>query len=384
MPFKKKKSSPAAVPVQTAPRCASFSPFPLLDRFVPSAAPNLALYGALREAVPLIDAAIGKLVRLTVGFAVHCESPAADKALQDFLLRVPLAGCGSGVLPFLCTYLDQLLTYGTAVGEMVVQDGVLTGLYNAPLANVELRRGADGFSTEVLAGDPVKTPVPYPDRILLSALHPEPGALHGTSLLQGLPFVSSVLLKIFSATAQNWERVGNIRFAVTYKPQNDAVDRAYAKERAMQVAREWSTAMQPGGPVRDFVTVGDVCIQTIGADAPIPDSEVPVRQMLEQILAKTGLPPFMLGLSWSSTERMSTQQADILTSELESYRTLLTSVLYKICRTFLRLSGFTDEPQIFWNDITLQDEVELARAKLYDAQARQILKNIEPEKEESL
>ena len=27
----------------------------------------------------------------------------------------------------------------------------------------------------------------------------------------------------------NWERMGNIRFAVTYKPQNDSLDRAYAK-----------------------------------------------------------------------------------------------------------------------------------------------------------
>ena len=33
------------------------------------------------------------------------------------------------------------------------------------------------------------------------------------------------------------------------------------------------------------------------------------RQMLEQLVAKTGLPPFLLGLSWSSTERMSAQQA---------------------------------------------------------------------------
>ena len=37
-----------------------------------------------------------------------------------------------------------------------------------------------------------------------------------------------------------------------------------------------------------------------------------MRQILEQLVAKTGLPPFLLGLNWSTTERMSTQQADIL------------------------------------------------------------------------
>ena len=137
--------------------------------------------------------------------------------------------------------------------------------------------------------------------------------------------------------------------------------------------------MQPGSGARDFVSVGDVSVRVIGADCPIPDSETPVRQMLEQILAKTGLPPFLLGLSWSSTERMSAQQADLLTSELEAYRALLMPVLRKILRTFLRLSGFTDEPQIEWNDVTLQDEVELARARLYDAQAKQLLRKVEKE-----
>ena len=376
MPLRKKKPEPV-VPVQTAPR-QSFSdiPFSLPQR---AAMPCPALYDALRESVPVIDAAIGKLVRLTLGFSAHCTDAAADRALQEFLVSVPLGGCGCGVHAFLRTYLDGLLTYGTAVGEIVVQNGRVVGLYNAPLRNIELRYAADGFSAEVLAGGAVKSPVRYPELLLLSALQPAPNALYGTSLLHGLPFVSSILLKIFAATGENWDRLGNVRFAVTYKPQNDAMDRAYAKERAMQVAKAWSEEMQPGSGTRDFVSVGDVSIRVIGADCPIPDSEVPVRQMLEQILAKTGLPPFLLGLTWSSTERMSSQQADLLTSELESYRSLLTPVLRKILRTFLRLSGFADEPQIEWDDVTLQDEVELARARLYDAQAKQFLAKLDKE-----
>lgn len=376
MPLRKKKPEPA-VPVQTAPR-QSFSNIPFsLQRHAAPQCP--ALYDALRESVPVIDAAIGKLVRLTIGFSARCAGADADRALQDFLVSVPLGGCGCGVHTFLGAYLESLLTYGTAVGEIVVQNGRVAGLYNASLRDVELRCAADGFTAEVLAGDGVRTPVPYPELLLVSALRPAPNALYGTSLLHGLPFVSGILLKIFAATGENWDRLGNVRFAVTYKPQNDAMDRAYAKERAMQVAKAWSEAMQPGSGARDFVSVGDVSIRVIGADCPIPDSEVPVRQMLEQILAKTGLPPFLLGLSWSSTERMSSQQADLLTSELEAYRMLLTPVLRKILRTFLRLSGFAEEPQIEWNDVTLQDEVELARARLYDAQARQLLAKLDKE-----
>ena len=217
------------------------------------------------------------------------------------------------------------------------------------------------------------TPVPYPELVMVSALRPEPGRLYGTSVLKGLPFVSGILLKIFNSVGLNWERVGNVRFAVTYKPGPDAGERAYARDRAEQIAREWSRAMQSSGAgVSDFVSVGDVNIRVIGADNQVLDSEVPVRQMLEQIVAKLSIPPFLLGLHWSSTERMSAQQADILTSELEFYRRLLRPVIEKICRMELRLRGCPEEFELVWDNINLQDEVELAHARLLAAQAAEI------------
>ena len=126
-------------------------------------------------------------------------------------------------------------------------------------------------------------------------------------MLRSMPYLTGLLLKIYDAMGKNWERCGNVRFAVVYKPQDGEMDRAAAQERAEQIAAEWSRAMQEGrnGSVRDFVSVGDVSIRAIGADNQILDSETPVRQILEQLVAKTGLPPFLLGLSWSSTERMS-------------------------------------------------------------------------------
>jgi hypothetical protein len=91
--------------------------------------------------------------------------------------------------------------------------------------------------------------------------------------------------------------------------------------------------------------------------------------MLEQIVAKLAVPPFMLGLSWSTTERMSSQQADALTTELASYRRILTPVIEKICNVCLRLKGNTSGVTVEWEEITLQDTVEEARARLYSAQA---------------
>ena len=123
------------------------------------------------------------------------------------------------------------------------------------------------------------------------------------------------------------------------------------------------------GTIRDFVAVGDVEIKVIGGEAPILDSQVPVRQILEQLVAKTGLPPFLLGLNWSTTERMSTQQADLLTSELWALRRTVEPMLAKVCRTYLALEGLDDRVEILWDDISLQDITEQAKADLYRAQA---------------
>lgn len=369
--FKKISSAKTAVSV---PQTYKPSPFDFMENYSPLSNGQTRLYRELREAIPVIDAAILKLVRLTGGFHFECANQNVTNDINSFMQSVPVSQNRYGLSEFISTYFEQLLTYGTAVGEIVTDSSAnFAALFNANPDDIELRRGENSIHTDVClryAGQ--ANPAKYQDLILLSVLNPDAGSLCGNSLLKGLPFVSGILMKVLSTIGENWQRAGNIRYAVTYRPQNDVVDRAYAKDRAQQVAKEWGDAMKAGGPVRDFVAVGDVSIKAIGADNQILDSEVPVRQMLEQIVAKTGLPPFMLGLSWSATERMSSQQADMLTSELEAYRRILTPVILKISKTYLNLCGLTEKVEVVWDDISLQDEVELSKARLYDAQRSKI------------
>lgn len=373
--FRRRPGQAERLAVQTAPRD------PLLPYAcsAPAGAGERRLYTALRESIPIIDAAIGKILRLVGSFTIECDDKNVEYEINRFLQTVKVNALENGVQCFLNTYLSQLLTYGNAVGEVVLTAGGEIGaLYNASLDDVELRE------TEPLelcicrreAGGCV--PVAYPELVLASALDPPPGCARGVSLLHGLPFVSGILMQIYQTIGTNWERVGNVRFAVTYKPTGDAADRAFAKDRAKQIAQEWSGAMQKNS-VRDFVAVGDVNIRAIGSDVQILDSNVPVRQMLEQIVAKLGLPPFLLGLSWSSTERMSSQQADILTSELEAYRRVLNPVIGKICSLWMRLRGLEPRYTIDWNTITLQDEVDMANARLMNARALQIEEQLQKE-----
>ena len=329
------------------------------------------MYKALREAIPIIDAAIGKIVRLVGGVQVKCSDKSAEKLLSDFLYTVPTGPVSSGIESFISSTVDRLLTYGTAVNEMVLDNsGKLRALYTAALENLELSVEENPLCPVIRTAGGEK--VPHPERITVTALSPEPDSAYGISILRGLPFVSEVLLKIYNTIGVNFERLGNLRFAVTYRPSD--AQAGISENRADEIASAWSDAMRDTGTVKDFVAVGDVDIKVIGGDTVMPDIEVPIRTLTEQIIAKTGLPPFLLGLTWSTTERMSSQQADILTSELEYYRTLITPVLLKICHAFLRGEGYFCNVNLEWNNISLQDEISLAQAKLYNAQAEKIIK----------
>lgn len=367
---KRQKGAGAAAVCQL--RSGTAHPFTDLRGFVPLGMGEERIYRQLREAIPVLDAAVGKLVRLTGGFEAECKNTTAQRALEDFLRHVPCGRGQVGIDSFLGGYTDSLLTLGRAVGEMVVSGGKVRGVCWADAAQIEVQEGSNPMDVVLWGPDEhgLLRPLPYQHLLLFTALNPEPGHPYGVSLFRGMPFLADILMKIYAAIGSNWERAGNVRYSVICKG-GENMDPATAQERGSQMAQEWARAMEDGknGTVRDFVAVGDVEIKVIGGETPILDSQVPVRQILEQLVAKTGLPPFLLGLNWSTTERMSTQQADILTSELWSLRRTLEPVVRKICRTYLAMEGLDDRFNIHWNDISLQDITQEAQADLYKAQA---------------
>ena len=372
--------------LQTQLRTEQTHPFTALSAYMPLGRREAEIYRSLREALPILDAAITKLVRLTGGFSVACESAQAQTRLHDFLSAVPCGRGQYGIDSFLSAYLDSLLTYGCAVGEMVTDGKALRAVCWGDVRRIEIRQGASPLELQLCEAGSAISPKLFPrqELLLFTALNPEPGNPYGVSLLRSMPFLADILLKIYETLGRNWERAGNVRYAVVYKPESGTAAQGDADRRAAQMAAQWSEAMQAGrsGSVRDFVAVGDVSVKVIGADGPILDSEVPVRQILEQLVARTGLPPFLLGLSWASTERMSAQQADLLTSELWALRRAVEPVLRRICTTWLRLEGYLDKPRIVWDEISLQDLTEQAHAGLYRAQTAQILQQLDKGEEQ--
>ena len=320
---------------------------PIFSRFAVQTRTERQLYTTLRESVPIIDAALCKIIRLIGGFKIVTSSAESQRIADSFVKNVRTNGEMMGLESFVLCYLDSLLTYGQAVGEIVPDSGGegICALYNASLDDVEIRADSSPLKLAVYTlGNGTAEEPKHPERIFATLLNPKPGTVCGTSILSGLPFVSSILLRIFESVKTNWERVGDIRFAVTLNP--DSNGSAVSRENAQAVAEYLSK------------------------------NDIPVRHILEQIIAKLGIPPFLLGISWSSTERMSEQQADILTSELAYYRTVLEPVITKIVSAHLKMCGYNDSFKIEWDKINLQDAVELSQARLNNANAMNIERQI--------
>ena len=103
--WRRKSAVPAAQAVQLRGR--EQHPFTGLRGFTPQRSGELRLYQAVREAVPVVDAAVCKLIRLSGGVQVSCEDAKMDGRMRQFLERVPVGRGQFGINAFLEQYLDH-------------------------------------------------------------------------------------------------------------------------------------------------------------------------------------------------------------------------------------------------------------------------------------
>ncbi len=364
--------------VETQTRTSYSHPFNAINKYIPLKA-ELKLYKVMREAIPILDTAIYKIDRLKGDFKVIVkENEKIQGEINEFLSNVQVNAKERGFFTFLNNYFMTTLEGGFSFGEIVVNNSKddIYALKNIESSRMKLRQTENPLEIlicEQRHGNIEPVVLPYQNLLLYTALNPEGDNPYGVSLFRSMPFVTGLLLKILNSIGINWDRFGNVRYSVTYKPDKDNLTGEKAMERAKDIQTQFSNAITEGktGTVKDFFGVGDIEVKVIGADNQILDCEVPVKIILEQLVAKTGLPPFLLGLSWSTTERMSSQQADLLTSELEAYRRLLEAPSRQVIDLWLQLKGYRCNYELEWNDINLQDEVEMAKAELYRRQAEE-------------
>ena len=216
------KKKPAARAPQVQLRDVEHHPFGMLDRYVPLRRGELDLYRSIREAVPIVDAALLKLVRLCGGVIVRCPDPGGQRGLEQFLAQVDTGRGQRGIQSFLDQYLDSMFTCGQGVGEIVLSPGGqdIAALLCADPGQVEIKEGDTPLDFRLCTrdGSGQLEELPWQELLLFTPFQPGTDSPYGVSLLRSMPFLSGILLKIYQAVGQNWERVGNLRFAVVCKP----------------------------------------------------------------------------------------------------------------------------------------------------------------------
>ena len=186
-------------------------PFGALDRYMPLRRGELELYRTIREAVPIVDAALMKLVRLCGGVQVRCGAGAAQAGLERFLREVDTGRGQRGIQSFLDQYLDSMLTCGQGVGEMVLdrEGRDIAALLCADPGQIEIREGETPLEFRLCVrgrdGQPVE--LPWQELLLFTPFQPGTDNPYGVSLLRSMPFLSGILLKIYL----HWGRTGNGR-----------------------------------------------------------------------------------------------------------------------------------------------------------------------------
>jgi len=332
------------------------------------------LYKLLREAIPCLDTAINKLV-LLVGIPDIVADEPLKTDIDNWLQTVKVNHLQRGFSSFLSNHIDSLLWSGKAVAEMVPNNAgnELWALHNLESESIVYREQPgeplmlNVCQRQMSSAEPVMLD---PAWTVVNLYNPGTNP-HGTSLFRSLPFVSEILATMEQALRQTWERFGSPTFRVSWTPPEGWSDPSGTKTAAIMAGIEdnFVSAMEARkeGKVRDFFAAG-VEVSVLGADGQVLQFREPYEAVMQQIAGRTGLPYWMIGFPWGSTERLSTQQADVLIATLDGIWDELYPDLRFIIETRQNLVGRPGDFEINRAATTLQDAVETARAELMASQ----------------
>jgi hypothetical protein len=332
----------------------------------------------IRETIPMITAAILRMREL-VGCPEVQASPSLKAKIDAFLRVLPVNRMQTGIKLWAQTHLDNMYTYGRAHSEVLLnnrRDDVF-GLVEVHPATAGLRPTFGGYATNVVqyqygGGVPVTL---IPELLLNSVNDIRGDDPNGTSLIAELPFVSQILNAMLRSLGNTWDRFGSPTYWVNWEPPQDWEDPTGALQKQIlgPMQSNFRTAMRQRaeGQSNDFWTTGKTTVEILGAQGEQLEFQASGRAIMEQIAARFGLPPFMYGFSWASTERMSTAQAKMVTEIIESSREVVEPAITKLITLWQLVTGTGGRFSLTWPRVSLQDLVDEARARAMDAQAMQ-------------
>jgi hypothetical protein len=340
---------------------------------------NLALFPLFRETDPLCDAAILKLKHFIGCPKVECGDDATATEINDWLeKRLHVNRNQTGFALGFGTLIDDMLTYGRAHTEILLtaDQRDIWGLQELHTPTVFYRQSADRVTVEVVQRQPGgQWNQLNPLKMLNSQFDVRGDDPYGKSIFHGVPFTAETATAVMKSLGGLYSRFGSPSYHihVTTPEGLSDPDGAIMRDYMSTLEGRWEQAMtsRAEGDIRDFFTSGGegTQISPIGAAGEALPFDEPMRLLDERKLAKFGIPPFLFGLMWATTERMSAVQALLIERLIEWLRLAVTSEVTYLIDLRQRLVGGDREFSLCWPDVTLIDANETAAAEKTQAEA---------------
>lgn len=344
---------------------------------------SFQLLGQFYELVPAIKRSATVLSGLCGMPEFVCESERDTEDLNGWAVSVPYGHVGIGLSAWLDDQRRQKLLYGFAVGEAEITPGREIGrIWSYATPTIGFRPDESG-AFEIVQQQPGRGLVPLSPLTTTHMVHDATGCNpHGESQYLAMPSFAQIWNDVAHQYHQTWRRSGTPRYHVNWEPLTPDYSDPQGEE-GDDVLGEMEETFNEGvrssvvdGRVKDFYSTGKVTVTTIGADGSVMEIQAAKVPIVEEIVVCTDLPPWLLGYSWSTTERLSTQQADMLVARIEHLRREDESAIRKLVALRQQLLGKRTGFEIVWPDINLQDRRETATAEYYEAQAAKLMQAV--------
>lgn len=413
--------SPSRLDASTQPQFLPYNPQgPLTGWFQEYVLRKVSgdFYEVLREGIPIIDSAIRRLISLNGTIRVIGDNGPLVRELEDFCTNVPVNDMQKGIHAFLENASNETFEQGFALSEFILTKDMkdIAGLRVADSKQIVFRRNPEGRAVPYYRqpGYNAQTVWARPENIvqrILTATYSQSAYLsgmweipltldnkiyfsinnentdpYGVSVMRSIEFVSKVLMTMQNSVMNVWERFGDPSYHVKYKTTRRDLGADDIETRRKKIASDFTSAItsKRAGKSADFITAinadADITIEVIGADIQPLALDVPARHILEQIVSKMGLPAWMLGIYWSTTERMATLEVESALQDAKIRDLAMLPEFIRIFKTLLLVRGrkwktITTDPNqpgdwgIYFETPNLHDLVAQAQARFLNAQA---------------
>src|ERR1700690_632842 len=344
-------------------------------------------YEFLREGIPMIDSAIRRLISLNGTIKIIGNNAKIVSELEDFCRNVPVNDTQKGIHSFLENFSNETFEQGFSISEFIVTPDFkdIAGLRVADSKNIVYRRDQDGVARpwyrfpynlplrlnalpasminrilnavygQVLTIQGIQEIKMNPANLFYNSINNENTDPYGVSMMRSMEFVSQILVTLQNSIKNVAERFGDPVFHVHYKAAKSGVDDNLEARRS-KLQSDWNTVINAkrAGQSGDIVTASslnsEISIKVVGHEGQIMDYTIPLRHVLEQIVSKTNLPAWMLGIYFSTTERMATLEVEACLQDAKIRQLTMIPEFIRLFSVYLMLRGYK------WNTITTSED----------------------------